>query len=77
MDRRYLAVSAQQLDPLTWFTGRVVPLVFALLVALYAAFRVPTWFTTSATAAPGGRATFSSAAARASSKAVAVAWARR
>ncbi|HEY4225442.1 MAG TPA: hypothetical protein VGM70_06480 [Pseudolysinimonas sp.] len=48
MDRRYLAVSAQELDPLTWFTGRVVPLVFALLATLYAAFRIPTWFTTSA-----------------------------
>ncbi|HEY4152521.1 MAG TPA: hypothetical protein VGM38_04305 [Pseudolysinimonas sp.] len=46
MDRGYLAVSAQQLDPLTWFTGRVVPLVFAGLVVLYGAFRIPTWFTT-------------------------------
>jgi hypothetical protein len=46
MDRRYLAVSAQQLDPLTWFTGRVVPLVFAGLVVLYGAARIPTWFTT-------------------------------
>lgn len=46
MDRRYLAVSAQQLDPLSWFTGRVVPLVFAGLILLYAAFRIPTWFTT-------------------------------
>src|SRR5664279_1198199 len=42
--RRYLAISAQQLDPLTWFTGRVVPLVFAALVVLYGAFRIPTWF---------------------------------
>jgi hypothetical protein len=45
MDRSYLAISAQQLDPLTWFTGRVVPLVFAGLVVLYGAFRIPTWFT--------------------------------
>jgi hypothetical protein len=47
MDRRYLAVSAQQLDPLSWFTGRVVPLVFAGLILLLGAFRIPTWFTTS------------------------------
>ena len=46
MDRRYLAVSAEQLDPLSWFTGRVVPLVFAGLILLYGAFRIPTWFTT-------------------------------
>ncbi len=45
MDRGYLAVSPQQLDPLTWFTGRVVPLVFAGLVVLYGAARIPTWFT--------------------------------
>lgn len=48
MDRRHLAVSAQQLDPLSWFTGRAVPLVFALLIALYGALRIPTWFATSA-----------------------------
>lgn len=48
MDRRYLAVSAQQLDPLTWFTGRVVPLVFAGLVVLYGLMRIPTWFVTAA-----------------------------
>jgi hypothetical protein len=47
MDRRYLAISAQQLDPLTWFTGRVVPLVFAGLIVLYGLFRIPTWFQTS------------------------------
>lgn len=46
MDRRYLAISPQQLDPLTWFTGRVVPLVFAGLVVLYGAARIPTWFAT-------------------------------
>ena len=46
MDRGYLAISAQQLDPLTWFTGRVVPLVFAGLVVIYGAFRIPTWFMT-------------------------------
>ena len=38
-------VSAQQVDPLSWFTGRVVPLVFAGLVVLYGAFRIPTWLT--------------------------------
>jgi hypothetical protein len=47
MERGYLAVSPQQLDPLSWFTGRVVPLVFAGLILLYGAFRIPTWFTTS------------------------------
>jgi hypothetical protein len=46
MERSHLAVSAQQLDPLTWFTGRVVPLVFAGLVVLYGALRIPTWFAT-------------------------------
>jgi hypothetical protein len=46
MERSHLAVSAQQLDPLTWFTGRVVPLVFAGLVVLYGAMRIPTWFAT-------------------------------
>ena len=45
MGRGAAAVSAQQLDPLTWFTGRVVPLVFAGLVVLYGAFRIPTWLT--------------------------------
>lgn len=47
MERSYLGVSPQELDPLSWFTGRVVPLVFAGLVLLYGAFRIPTWFTTS------------------------------
>jgi hypothetical protein len=46
MARAQPAVSAQELDPLTWFTGRVVPLVYAGLVVLYGAFRIPTWFTT-------------------------------
>ena len=46
MARPALAVSAQQVDPLTWFTGRVVPLVYAGLIVLYGAFRIPTWFTT-------------------------------
>jgi len=45
MDRANLAVSAQQVDPLTWFTGRVLPLVFAGLVVLYGAARIPTWLT--------------------------------
>lgn len=43
MPRGHLAVSAQQLDPLTWFTGRVLPLVFAGLVVLYGVLRIPTW----------------------------------
>lgn len=42
-----LGVSPQEVDPLSWFTGRVVPLVFAGLVVLYGAVRIPTWFTTS------------------------------
>ena len=46
MARPDFAVTAQQLDPISWFTGRVVPLVLAGLVLLYAAFRVPTWFAT-------------------------------
>ena len=46
IDRGSLSVSPQQLDPLTWFTGRVVPLVFAGLILLYGALRIPTWFTT-------------------------------
>jgi hypothetical protein len=46
MARPSTAVSAQDLDPISWFIGRVVPLVFAGLILLYAAFRVPTWFTT-------------------------------
>ena len=46
MDRRYLAISAQQLDPLSWFTGRVVPLVLGGLIVIYGAFRIPTWFQT-------------------------------
>lgn len=45
MARGSAAVSAQHIDPLTWFTGRVVPLVFAGLVVLYGAARIPTWFT--------------------------------
>ena len=47
MVRASLRVSPQELDPLSWFTGRVVPLVFAGLVVLIGAFRIPTWFTTS------------------------------
>jgi len=48
MARPAAAVSAQDLDPISWFIGRAVPLVFAGLILLYAAFRVPTWFTTGA-----------------------------
>ncbi|MEO6117104.1 MAG: hypothetical protein ABIP33_12020 [Pseudolysinimonas sp.] len=46
MDRRYLVVSPQQIDPLSWFTGRVVPLVLGGLIVLVGAFRIPTWFET-------------------------------
>ncbi len=48
MTRSTTAVSAQDLDPITWFIGRVVPLVFAGLILLFAAFRLPTWFSTDA-----------------------------
>lgn len=34
-DRRYLVVSAQQIDPLSWFTGPLVPLAFATVTAVY------------------------------------------
>lgn len=46
MARPSAAVSAQDLDPIFWFIGRVVPLVFAVLILLFAAFRVPTWSST-------------------------------
>ena len=46
MERRDLGISPQELDPLSWFTGRAVPIVFAGLIVLYGGFRIPTWFTT-------------------------------
>jgi hypothetical protein len=48
MARRTVQFSAQDVDPISWFVGRVVPLVFAGLILLYAAFRIPTWFATDA-----------------------------
>jgi hypothetical protein len=33
--RGYFGLSAQQVDPLSWFTGPLVPLAFAALTALY------------------------------------------
>lgn len=35
IERRHLALSAQQVDPLSWFTGPLVPLVFGSLNLLY------------------------------------------
>ncbi|WP_395638306.1 hypothetical protein [Pseudolysinimonas sp.] len=35
LDRRFLRLSAQDADPLSWFTGSLVPLVFAGLSLLY------------------------------------------
>lgn len=36
-NRRYLGVSPQQVDPLSWFTGPLVPLAFAAVTAVYGA----------------------------------------
>ena len=47
---RYLAVSAQQVDPLSWFTGPLVPLAFGALTAIYGG--VITGFGWSQTAMP-------------------------
>lgn len=33
--RRYSAISAQQIDPLSWFTGPLLPLAFATLMFIY------------------------------------------
>ena len=42
--RRYFGLSAQQVDPLSWFTGPLVPLAFAALTALYGgALSIATW----------------------------------
>lgn len=35
LDRRFLRLSAQDADPLSWFTGSMVPLVFGALSLLY------------------------------------------
>jgi hypothetical protein len=44
LDRRWLRLSAQEADPLSWFTGPLVPLVFAALNLLYGAtFIALTW----------------------------------
>jgi hypothetical protein len=43
-DRRWLHLSAQEADPLSWFTGPLVPLVFAALNLLYGGtFAALTW----------------------------------
>ena len=45
-DRRFLRLSAQEADPLSWFTGSLVPLVFGALNLLYGGvFAVLTWNT--------------------------------
>jgi hypothetical protein len=44
LDRRFLRLSAQEVDPLSWFTGSLVPLVFAGLNLLYGGtFAILTW----------------------------------
>jgi hypothetical protein len=44
LDRRFLRLSAQDADPLSWFTGSLVPLVFAGLSLLYGGtFALLTW----------------------------------
>ncbi len=44
LDRRFLRLSAQDADPLSWFTGQLVPLVFAGLSLLYGGtFALVTW----------------------------------
>lgn len=43
-DRRFWSLSAQEADPLSWFTGSLVPLVFAGLNLAYgSAFALATW----------------------------------
>lgn len=44
VDRRFWALSAQDADPLSWFTGSFVPLVFAGLNLVYGVgFAIATW----------------------------------
>jgi len=46
VDRRLLRLSAQEVDPLSWFTGSLVPLVFGALNLLYGGtFAAVTWAT--------------------------------
>lgn len=43
-DRRFLRLSAQEVDPLSWFTGSLVPLVFAALNLVYGGvFAILSW----------------------------------
>ena len=43
-ERRFLRLSAQEVDPLSWFTGSLVPLVFAALNLVYGTvFAVLSW----------------------------------
>ena len=43
-DRRFLRLSAQEVDPLSWFTGSLVPLVFAGLNLVYGSvFAILSW----------------------------------
>jgi len=44
LERRYLHLSAQEADPLSWFTGSLVPLVFGAVSLLYGGtFAALTW----------------------------------
>jgi hypothetical protein len=44
LDHRFLRLSAQEADPLSWFTGSLVPLVFAALGLFYGGiFAALTW----------------------------------
>jgi hypothetical protein len=44
LDHRFLRLSAQEADPLSWFTGSLVPLVFAALSVFYGViFAAFTW----------------------------------
>jgi len=46
VDRRFLRLSAQEVDPLSWFTGSLVPLVFAGLNLVYGGvFAILSWGT--------------------------------
>ena len=43
-ERRFLRLSAQEVDPLSWFTGSLVPLVFAALNLVYGTvFAILSW----------------------------------
>jgi hypothetical protein len=44
MRRRFLTSSAQQIDPLSWFTGPLLPLTFSIVAGLYGLFMtLATW----------------------------------